>query len=131
MQTNLHSSIEEATGEIRYNMTNDYMFRYVLQKNKKVLKGLISSMLHLNSDDIKSIEITNPINLADEITGKDFVLDIDILMNNDTKINLEMQVSNKHNWTDRSLSYTCRSFDQLYRGHEYEEAFPDYTAQKG
>jgi type I restriction-modification system DNA methylase subunit len=50
-----------------------------------------------------------------------------------------MQVSNKHNWPDRSLSYVCRSFDQLYRGNEYEEAlsvihigfldftlFPDY-----
>ena len=124
MYSNLHPALENATGEIRYNMTNDYMFRYILQKNKKVLKGLISSLLHLNSNDIKSIEITNPINLSDDISGKDFVLDIDVLMNNDTKINLEMQVSNKRNWPDRSLSYTCRSFDQLYRGHEYEEALP-------
>lgn len=139
MQSILHISLENATGEIRYNMTNDYMFRYVLQKNKKVLKGLISSLLHLNPQDMKSIEITNPINLSDDILGKDFILDIDVLMNNDTKINLEMQVSNKHNWPDRSLSYVCRSFDQLYRGNEYEEAlsvihigfldftlFPDY-----
>jgi len=80
--------------------------------------------LHLKLQDIKSIEITNPINLSDNISGKDFILDVDIFMNNDTKINLEMQVSNKHNWPDRSLSYTCRSFDQLYRGHKYEEALP-------
>ena len=73
---------------------------------------------------IKSIEITNPINLSDNVSGKNFILDIDILLNNDTKINLEMQVSNKHNWPDRSLSYACRSFDQLYRGHEYDEALP-------
>ena len=45
-----------------------------------------------------------------------------------------MQVENKHNWPDRSLAYLCRSFDQLYRGQEYEEALPvihigflDYT----
>ena len=25
-----------ATGVIHYNMTNDYMFRYILQKNQKV-----------------------------------------------------------------------------------------------
>ena len=44
------------------------------------------------------------------------------------------KVENKHNWTDRSLSYLCRSFDQLYRGQKYDEALPvihigflDYT----
>ena len=37
-----------ATGKIDYNMTNNYMFRYILQKNQKVLKGLICSLLHLN-----------------------------------------------------------------------------------
>ena len=26
----------DATGEIPHNMTNDYMFRYILQKNEKV-----------------------------------------------------------------------------------------------
>jgi len=127
-------SFENATGEIRYNMTNDYMFRYVLQKNKKVLKGLISSLLHLNPREIEELEIINPIDLADDITGKEFVLDINLVLNNSSKFNLEMQVLNRHNWPERSLSYLCRSFDQLYRGHEYEEALPvihigflDYT----
>lgn len=117
-------SFENATGKIPYNMTNDYMFRYILQKNRKVLKGLISSLLHLDPNNILDLEITNPIDLANDITGKEFVLDINIMMNNNTKINLEMQVANKHNWPDRSLSYMCRSFDQLYRGHEYDEALP-------
>ena len=127
-------SLENATGEVRYNMTNDYMFRYILQKNKKVLKGLISSLLHLNPQEIIELEITNPIDLADDIAGKEFILDINLVLNNSAKINLEMQVLNRHNWPERSLSYLCRSFDQLYRGHEYEEALPvihigflDYT----
>jgi len=124
MQLTSIPSFENATGEISYNMTNDYMFRYILQKNRKVLKGLISSLLHLNPDDIMELEITNPIDLANDIMGKEFVLDINVMMNNNTKINLEMQVANKHNWPDRSLSYVCRSFDQLYRGHEYDEALP-------
>ncbi len=124
MQSSFHESLAQANGPIRYNMTNDYMFRYILQKNKKVLKGLISSLLHLNPNEISSIEIMNPINLSDDVVGKDFILDIDILMNNDTRINLEMQVSNKLNWPDRSLSYICRSFDQLYKGNQYDEALP-------
>lgn len=38
--TNTHrDSYETATGKIDYGMTNDYMFRAILQKNSVVLKG--------------------------------------------------------------------------------------------
>ena len=114
----------EGTGRIRFNMTNDYLFRYILQKHKKVLVGLVCSLLHLKPEEIKSITIMNPINLAEEITGKEFVMDVKVLLNDHTILNLEMQVTNQHNWPERSLSYLCRSFDQLYRGQEYEEALP-------
>ena len=114
----------EGTGRIRFNMTNDYLFRYILQKHKKVLVGLVCSLLHLKPGEIKSITIMNPINLAEEITGKEFVMDVKVLLNDHTILNLEMQVTNQHNWPERSLSYLCRSFDQLYRGQEYEEALP-------
>ena len=30
---------KDATVVIQYNMTNDYMFRYILQQNEKVLRG--------------------------------------------------------------------------------------------
>ena len=46
------------------------------------------------------------------------------MLNDDTLINLEMQVLNEHNWPERSLSYLCRAYDQLYRGQKYEEALP-------
>ena len=134
MQNEQVISYKEATGVIQYNMTNDYMFRYILQKNQKVLKGLICALLHLEPEQIQKVEITNPINRNEDIKDKEFVLDIDVLLNDNTKIGLEMQVQNKHNWTERSLAYLCRSFDQLYRGQEYEEALPvvhigflDYT----
>lgn len=126
MQNNLFTSFMEAKGVIDYNMTNNYMFRYILQENEKVLTGLICSLLHLKPEQIKSIEITNPIDLAGDITGKEFILDINILLNDDTLINLEMQVANEHNWPERSLMYLCRSFDQLYRGQKYEDALPVY-----
>lgn len=29
-----------------------------------------------------------------------------------------------YNWPERSLSYLCRAFDQLYKGQEYREALP-------
>ena len=86
-----------ATGKIDYNMTNNYMFRYILQKNEKVLKGLISSLLRLDPVMIKSIVIKNPINLAEDVSGKEFILDINIMLNDNTLINLEMQVANESN----------------------------------
>ena len=33
-------------------------------------------------------------------------------------------MANEHNWSERSLVYLCRSFDQLYRGQQYEEMLP-------
>ena len=70
-----------------------------MQQNEKVLKGLICALLHLEPEQIKKIEILNPINLAGDMTGKEFILDINILLNDDTQINLEMQNENEHNWT--------------------------------
>ena len=138
MQINQNNtSFEKATGKIPYNMTNDYMFRAVLQENETVLRGLISSLLHLNDSDIVSVEITNPIELGQSIDNKEFWLDINVFLNNNMKINLEMQVVNEHNWTDRSLSYLCRSYDSLYHSQKYTEALPvlhigflDYTLFK-
>lgn len=124
MQNQTIKSYLDATGIISHNMTNDYMFRYILQKNEKVLRGLISSLLHLNPTTIQKITIRNPINLAEDITGKDFIMDIEVMMNDNKLINLEMQVNNEHNWAERSLSYLCRTFDQLYQGQDYEEALP-------
>ena len=112
------------TGPLTIPMTNDYLFRALLQQNNKVLKGLISSLLHLSLDEIISVEITNPIELGKSIDAKDFFLDIKVLLNSDTIINLEMQVINQHNWPERSLSYLCRSFDSLNRGEDYLEARP-------
>ncbi len=48
-----------ATGPISVRLTNDYLFRALLQKNSKVLKGFIGSLLNLSPDEIQSITIKN------------------------------------------------------------------------
>ena len=113
-----------ATGNLSVPMTNDYLFRALLQKNNKVLKGLISSLLHLSPSDISSAVITNPIELGDAINHKTFILDIKVSLNDSTTLSLEMQVINEHNWVDRSLSYLCRNFDQLMAGEKYQNIRP-------
>ena len=115
---------KQATGAATYGLTNDYMFRAVFQENELARKGLIASILHMNPSDIQSVVIRNPIKLGEQIEDKEFVLDIEVMLNNNRIINLEMQMTNQLNWQDRSLSYLCRSFDQLYKGEEYSEAKP-------
>ena len=116
-------SFVNASGEIPYNMTNDYMFRAVLQKNKKVLAGLVGSLLHLDPETL-DVEIANPIILGESIDDKTFVLDVEVTVNRNTHLDLEMQVINYGNWKERSLSYLCRSFDSLTRGANYIDLPP-------
>ncbi|MBO5241870.1 MAG: Rpn family recombination-promoting nuclease/putative transposase [Lachnospiraceae bacterium] len=122
--TMIAGALASATGKIEYGFTNDYMFRAILQQNKKVLKALIGALLHLKPENILSVEITNPIELGKKIDAKEFILDIKISLNNRSTINLEMQVRNQYNWEEISLSYLCRSFDQLNSGDEYKKALP-------
>ena len=70
------------------------------------------------------MEITNSIVLGESTNDKTFFLDIRVDLNQNTLINLEMQVINEHNWPERSLSYLCREFDQLSIGQSYELVKP-------
>ena len=122
------------SGALIVPMTNDYLFRALLQRNNLVLKGLICALLHMKEADISSVIITNPIRLGDSIDNKTFVLDINVIMNQYHIINLEMQVINLNNWQDRSLSYLARNFDHLKKGEDYKLTHPviqigllDYT----
>ena len=122
------------SGALIVPMTNDYLFRALLQRNNLVLKGLICALLHMEEEDISSVIITNPIRLGDSINNKTFVLDINVILNQHHIINLEMQIINLNNWQDRSLSYLARNFDHLKKGEDYALTHPviqigllDYT----
>lgn len=108
-----------ATGTLAYNLTNDFLFKALLQKNKRVLKALICALLHLEMEEVYSVIITNPIELGNSIHGKNFFLDVKLILNDETVINLEMQVINEGNWPERSISYLSRSFDNLNKGTDY------------
>ncbi len=120
------SALDHATGEIRYNMTNDFMFKTVLQRSNHVLIRLLCSLLHLEESAIKSAIVTNPIVPGELINDKTVILDVMVLMNDNTNVNLEMQVINHHNWTDRSVYYLCRSFTNLVKADNYRSVKPSY-----
>ena len=69
------SGLEQATGKIDYTLTNDYMFRALLQTNQKVLIGLVGALLHLHPNEINVITIENPIMLGEPMNQKEYILD--------------------------------------------------------
>lgn len=115
---------KEATGKLKFSLVNDAFFHFLLQYNEEVCKDLLCSLLHMDKSNIYSIQVLNPIKVGETIVSKEFVLDILVRFNNGAYINLEMQVVNEHNWTDRSLSYVGRLLNQLKKGAPYESLQP-------
>ncbi len=123
-KTKFTPALEKATGEIKYNMTNDYMFRALFQQNTVALKGLLSSLLHMPPEDILSVEIMNPIVIGETINDKEFRLDIKAVLNHYQQINLEMQMVNRHDWPERSIGYLSRMYNSLQKGDQYINVKP-------
>ena len=135
MQSKKQASFMEATGTIAYNMTNNYMFRFILQKNKKVLKGLICALLHLKPEQIKSIEITNPINLSGDVSGKEFIENYHLYSDkftlsvlNLSKIYLATEEDKRYEidyWARLFKAKTWEELKELVKDKEYlQEAMP-------
>ena len=100
------------------------MFRAVFQSRPKALQVLCRSLLCLSPSDSLHIDLKNPIQLGAAIDNKEFVLDLALTINDSLYLNLEMQLYNDGYWPERSLSYTCRSFDNLNAAHNTVPSFP-------
>ena len=88
--------------------------------NELARVGFLSAVLKLNPSDIKETTILNT-NLRklheDEKQG---ILDVRILMNNNTEIDIEIQLSPLRVWADRSLFYLSKMYiEQIEAGQDY------------
>ena len=109
-----------------YGMSNDYMFKAVMQESKEVLINLVAALMRIDEERIVYCEITNPIELGRNIYSKDCILDIKLILNGDTIINIELQIENEGYWPERSLFYWSRAYDQLKEGENYRLLKPTY-----
>ena len=83
------------------------------------------ALLDLKEYEIKKIEITDPFTLGENNEEKEGILDIKLILNQNRKINIEMQNTYQDDWTERSLFYNCRMFtDGFQKGHPYGELPP-------
>ena len=84
------------SGPLPFRMTNDFLFKYLLQEDNIILKGIICSFLEMDESEITEINVTNPISLSDDVNAKEMILDIKAILNDTYITNLEMQVINNH-----------------------------------
>ncbi len=103
-------------------LKRDFIFKLVFSKNKEPLIDLLKSITKYEIKDIK-------------ILSKDFTLEkyrkdskfgiLDILteLEDGTKINIEMQVTNEHNTIERFLFYQSKIYtESMKAGEDYSKA---------
>ena len=128
---------KEKTGPIEFKMTNDFLFRILLQRDEKTLRSLLADVLQISVHAITDVRITNPIEVGDSIEKKEYHLDVNVEISGNRVVNLEMQVAADEDWNTRSLLYVCRAIDQLSHGEDYidvgsviQVSFTDFTLFK-
>ena len=88
--------------------------------DEKARIGFLSAILHLDPADIKETRILNPYLRQTHEDDKLGILDVRILMNDDTEIDTEIQLSELKVWADRSMFYASKMYtDQIEPGQKY------------
>ena len=82
----------------------DYAFKEIMMDEQARI-GFLSAMLKLNPKEIKETQILNTNLRKQREKEKLGILDVRILMNNHTEIDIEIQLSAISVWADRALFY--------------------------
>ena len=102
--------------------TLDYVFKRIFgyTGNEEITEGLLSAILQ---DNITNVELDkNPILERDLLDDKLGILDIRSRINNNTNINIEIQVVNKFDIEKRILYYWSKLYSKsLNKGEKYKD----------
>lgn len=100
----------------------DFCIKEVME-NETVRKHFISDVLAIPLKDIRSVRMINPFLWKRYKKQKLGILDIQLTLNDDTKINIEMQLKQKAFWKERTVFYLAKMFTaDLRRGEDYKAA---------
>ena len=113
-----------SNSEERYKPTNDYVFSRIFgnKKNWKLLRDLLEAILpHIK---IKKILLVKQFSLFKQaINNRGGTLDILAILNDDTRVNIEMQVIDYKNTIERSIFYDVGVYhESLNKNENYKNA---------
>ena len=98
----------------------DFAFKEIMTDEKARI-GFLSAVLKIKPEDIKETHILNPYLGKVHEEDKLGILDVHILMNNNTEIDTEIQLSEMRIWANRSLFYASKMYtDQIEQGQKYD-----------
>jgi len=98
----------------------DFAFKEIMM-DEKVRIGFLSAILKINPADIKETRILNTYLRKIHEKDKQGILDARILMNDDTEIDIEIQLTELKVWADRSLFYLSKMYtEQIEEGQSYQ-----------
>ena len=118
----------------------DFAFKEIMT-DEKARTGFLSAVLKINPEDIKETQILNTNLRKEHEDDKQGILDVRLLLNNDSEIDIEIQLSQLKVWAERALFYLAKMYtDQIAPGQSYKvfkkcinisildfELFPDET----
>jgi len=110
----------------RLNPLNDFLFFKVMGEkgDEPQLLGFLNAVLgRSGKEPIESVEIMEDKTfIKDILDGKSCILDVLAVLQDGTKVNIEVQLSNQYNMERRSLFYWSRVyFKSLDEGQDYRE----------
>lgn len=98
----------------------DFAFKEIMEDGK-ARTGFLAAVLQLDPNDIKETRILNPSLRKAHVNDKLGILDVRVLMNDDTQIDTEIQLSELKVWGDRALFYISKMYTgQIEKGQGYD-----------
>ena len=113
--------MNKPTNELKFSLKNDYIFKKIFAKeeNNSKLKDFLEAILNI---EIKKVEVKNPEIPKNMLDEKLAILDIRAEINEDTILDVEMQVANQYNISERSTIYTAKMISSGVKvGEEYKD----------
>lgn len=99
----------------------DFSFKYLFQ-NETVRRHFISDALGIPLEEIRSVRLANTFLWKQYWKQKQGILDVVLELNDDSKVNIELQIKVLSYWDRRSLFYWAKMFTEgLLMGQKYRK----------
>ncbi|MCM1193830.1 MAG: Rpn family recombination-promoting nuclease/putative transposase, partial [Acetatifactor muris] len=99
----------------------DFSFKQ-LMLNEEVRRYFISDVLGIPAGEIRSVRLANPFLWKRYARQKQGILDVRVELNDDSRVNIELQIRMVAHWDKRSLFYLAKMFtEDLLAGERYHK----------
>lgn len=100
----------------------DFAFKEIMM-DEKARVGFLSAILKLDPAQVRETRILNTYLQKVHEDDKQGILDVRVSMNDDTEIDIEIQLSELKVWADRSLFYLAKMYTEQIKSGQFYNVF--------